>query len=330
MAGLAAIILTVAVPAFVSWATAAAASAAATMAALAPVVGPILAIGAAAAALYKAYQENFLGIRDVTDKVIKRVQDIIESVMNAVRTFWDRNGEQILAAARRVWEAIQSVIDHVTQQIQSIVQAFQAAFRGDWETFGEKLREVWDRGWQAILTVLKNLGQQILSAIQTLISNTIQAFRNTDWGEVGRAIIQGVAWGISASAHKIADAAKRAARAALDAAKGFLGIGSPSKAFLEVGANVSESFAQGIEGVMPDVAGAMQGLRSAIPDREMAVAGARAGRQGGLAMAGGRGGEINFNVTFGRDSVRSDDDIEEIMRRFEQILNVRGVRTWEV
>ena len=77
ISSIAAMILTVAVPAFVSWATAAGAAAATTIAALLPVIAPIVAIGAAAAALYAAWDSDFLGIR------------------TALTDFWDRYGEPI-------------------------------------------------------------------------------------------------------------------------------------------------------------------------------------------------------------------------------------------
>lgn len=78
------------------------------------------------------------------------------------------------------------------------------------------------------------------------------------------------------------------------------------------------------------VADAIQGL-PAMP--QMAFAPAMAG--GGMAapMGGGAGmGGAVYYITnqFGPGSVRSDDDIEEIARRQEQILVHRGVRSFEV
>lgn len=78
------------------------------------------------------------------------------------------------------------------------------------------------------------------------------------------------------------------------------------------------------------IAEAIQGL-PAMP--QLAFAPAMAG--GGMAapMAGGAGlGGVTYYITnqFGPGSVRSDDDIEEIARRQEQILVHRGVRSFEV
>jgi hypothetical protein len=63
MAGLAAALVFVVVPAFVAWAIAAGTAALATMTALAPIVLPIVAIGAAVGLLYKAWESDFGGIR---------------------------------------------------------------------------------------------------------------------------------------------------------------------------------------------------------------------------------------------------------------------------
>jgi hypothetical protein len=74
----------------------------------------------------------------------------------------------------------------------------------------------------------------------------IKWFSSVDWGSVGSNIAKGIADGISAGLHWLIDAAKKAAQAALDAAKGFLGIESPSKVFAGVGQNMMMGWAQGI------------------------------------------------------------------------------------
>src|SRR5690606_1344585 len=65
----------------------------------------------------------------------------------------------------------------------------------------------------------------------------------------------------------IADAARSAAQAALDAAKGFLGIASPSKVFAGIGGDMMAGMAQGIRAgvdlpamAMEDVAAGLERL----------------------------------------------------------------------
>ena len=71
----------------------------------------------------------------------------------------------------------------------------------------------------------------LLGKIPSMISQIKNAFTSVDWGGVGTNIIKGIARGLSDAAGAIVDAAKSAANKALDAAKSFLGIHSPSRVF---------------------------------------------------------------------------------------------------
>jgi hypothetical protein len=88
-------------------------------------------------------------------------------------------------------------------------------------------------------------------------------FKGKDWGSVGKNVVQGIANGITAGASLIANAAKAAARAAWEAAKGFFGIGSPSKLFQVVGHDVGEGLALGILESIGTVEGAVTQMLSA-------------------------------------------------------------------
>jgi hypothetical protein len=80
----------------------------------------------------------------------------------------------------------------------------------------------------------------------------------------------------------------------------------------------------------------LRGIADAIddlPDMEsqFSVSGRGGGGAASVMLAGGGGGGTYvIHNHFGVGSVRSDDDIEEIARRQEEILEVRGVRTWDV
>lgn len=72
---------------------------------------------------------------------------------------------------------------------------------------------------------------QLISKIPSIISQIKNAFTSVDWGSVGHNIIKGIASGLSSAAGAIVDAAKSAASKALESAKDFLGIHSPSRVF---------------------------------------------------------------------------------------------------
>lgn len=72
---------------------------------------------------------------------------------------------------------------------------------------------------------------QLISKIPSIISQIKNAFTSIDWGTVGSNIIKGIASGLKSAGGAIVEAAKNAAKSALNAAKDFLGIHSPSRVF---------------------------------------------------------------------------------------------------
>ena len=191
-----------------------------TAVALAPVVLPILAIIAALGLLYVAWQNNWGGIQEKT----------------AAFLAW------ITPAWNLVWGGIVAYFQFVWAQIKTIYEAFAAAFQGDWYTFGAKLREAWDRGWKAIVTVLSNAGKSIGEKISSLVTSAKEKFTNTDWGAVGKNIIRAMGNGMLSMLGWIADKARSVAQAAVDAAKGFLGIHSDSRVFGSIGRYSASGF----------------------------------------------------------------------------------------
>lgn len=205
------------------------------IAALAPVLLPIAAIIAVLALLYLAWKNNFGGI-----------QDKFAAFVAWLKPLWDA-----------LWKGLMVVFSYFAAQFKSLGEAFRAAANGDWTTFGAKIREIWDRAWGAVADVVRAW----LGGIRQTFMNNVNAILNMfriDWGEVGRNIIEGIANGITDSIDWIIDAAKKAAKAALDAAKGFLGIKSPSKVFqMQVGwqmaAGTAAGWEQGIDNLLMPV-----------------------------------------------------------------------------
>lgn len=77
---------------------------------------------------------------------------------------------------------------------------------------------------------IKSLFGSIGSTVKSLITKIKNPF-NIDWASIGRNIVNGIANGIRNFAGSIVSAAKSAAKKALNAAKSFLGIHSPSRVF---------------------------------------------------------------------------------------------------
>lgn len=102
-----------------------------------------------------------------------------------------------------------------------------------------------------LVSGIKSLATHPVTTIKGIITNIRGAF-NIDWGSIGKNIISGIAKGITASAGAIVSAAKNAAKKALDSAKSFLGIHSPSTVFRDqVGKNMALGMGVGFEKNIP-------------------------------------------------------------------------------
>lgn len=178
--------------------------------------------------------------------LINAIQAVITTVVGAIVAFWQNNWDLVQQIAQNTWDTIKTVVDAAMKVIEEVIKAISAAIRGDWEAFGEHLRSAFDAAWEAIKAICENAIETVRLIFERLITNVKNLFTQTDWGALGRAIIDGIAHGISSTAGKIAEAAKSAAKAALAAAKAFLGIKSPSQAFMQLGQLAGKGFALGL------------------------------------------------------------------------------------
>lgn len=98
---------------------------------------------------------------------------------------------------------------------------------------------------------IKSLFGSIGSTVKSLITKIKNPF-NIDWSSIGRNIVNGIASGIRNFAGSIVRSAKSAAKKALNAAKSFLGIHSPSRVFRDqVGKYMALGMGEGFEDNVP-------------------------------------------------------------------------------
>ncbi len=196
-----------------------------------PFLVPILAIIAIIALLAAAWKNNWGGIRDKTKAAVK----FIIGILNA---FWNR--------VKGLFKAGMAII-------RTIFERWSSAFSGGWTAFGEKMRKAWGMIWELIKKILSMAGSTILKIVGTLIKSVVNFFTKTDWKGVGINIVKGIGAGLKSMMGWIGNAARDVASAALSAAKGFLGIGSPSKAFGELGKFAAMGFGVGFSKAMSKV-----------------------------------------------------------------------------
>lgn len=179
LAGIAAIIVAVVVPAFIAWATAAYATAIANIAALAPILIPLALIGAAVALLYTAWNTNFLGIRDILTDVwnnyllpaFTAVQQWLSvAIPIALQATSNFINTVLIPAFNSVWSFIsQYVIPIFIAIVQVHIAAFKVALQA--------LANFWTNIlWPAIKVVYNFLNTYVIPLIKAIVNVTIAAF----------------------------------------------------------------------------------------------------------------------------------------------------------
>jgi phage-related protein len=265
--------------------------------AVAPIIAVFIAAVAIVVALRKAWESDFLGLRT-----------FILDTLEKITTWWAEHGDAIMAKAREIWEAVVAVFEWFKGIFTGIFDAFRLAFEGDWYGFGEKLREVWNEIWSKIAEIQYEVWEKIKSF-----------FQETDWGAVGRNILEGVARGIATGVYIIEQAARDAARAALEAAMGFLGIHSASReAMQQIGLPFVQGIGAGMEYALPSLVATAENTSA----RMLAAGSVEAMNAGAV---GGPGG-YQINNYFGADSVRSEEDIYRLTEEIDRSLSLRGLQ----
>jgi hypothetical protein len=224
-----------AISAIISIATALGPVFAAIGAALAGPVGIILAVIAVLALLYFAWKNNWGGIRDFGNEVWASIKAAFQAFTAFLRTLWENDFGGIRSYFEMVWKVI-----------TSIWKAISAAFRGDWTAFGQYLRQAWDAIWGFIIGRIQSALTTAVNIAQAIVNGIKAAFK-INWLELGKNIIDGILIGLKNGIQAVIDMAKKVAKAALDATKGFLGIESPSAAFAELGKFSGLGFTQGLQ-----------------------------------------------------------------------------------
>jgi hypothetical protein len=191
LAGLAAMLLVVVVPAFVSWAIAAGSAALATVVALAPVILIVTAVGVAVGLLYAAWESNFLGIRDIVTEiwntylspifntVVAWLQENIPIALQRLSDFWQNTLLPAIVVVRDYLAdvVIPMFVNFVTTTIASVNRGLQVlanfwtltlkpAVMGVYNFFKTYVIPLFD-AFAAVKMAAQNLAMRTLAAIWT-------------------------------------------------------------------------------------------------------------------------------------------------------------------
>jgi TP901 family phage tail tape measure protein len=247
-------------------------------------------------------------------KISQFIQEILPPLIEAIRSAWEGFIEPMLTNVmkrlmpflEKAWNFISTIISGALDFVMGIIKFFLHAITGDWDA-------AWGGLKQATIGVLKILKGifydgfmlvwETIKQVFGLIMDGLKQYIGL-WSDIGKNIIQGLISGITSMASAVVSAAKNVVKGALDAAKNFLGINSPSRVMMEIGSFTSEGFAKGIQDAA-DMArkasenmalGSVDGLSGAMSPGAMRSAGS------GM-MPASSGGGITIILQFQKESL---------------------------
>lgn len=175
---------------------------------------------------------------------------------------------------------IVSLVQQLANAVPKLVAAGYKILLGFLQGIANNIGKVVDTASKIIVNFLngisRNQGKIIDSGVKLIVSfinGMASAIRNNSaaMGAAGAnlasAIVEGMVRGLAAGVGVIADKAKGVALSALNAAKGALGINSPSKEFEKIGKFVNQGFIKGLTGSSRQgVQDAFKSLRDMVSD----------------------------------------------------------------
>lgn len=221
---------------------------------------------------------------------------------------WLSLGFVAAIAGLKAWQfAFETIFPAVLEVVKLILNAIitEVTFRM------QALVAIWTRGVEAVQDVMWSLEEFVTERIDKmkLAFTDIAA-----WVDIGEAIIGGVARGIYTAAGSLITAVLSVAMDAVDAAKTFLGIQSPSKLFAGIGEMTMEGFAEGIQNAAGVAASAMQSAMSQVSAPAVTMSAAAASASGNTYN-----NESNYNL-----NIQSSANTEPIMQDFKMLQALQG------
>lgn len=172
-------------------------------------------------------------IQRIIQQVLTTVQTIIAGAVSIITTLWNNFGNNILTFVQRVWGPVKQIIEGALTTIRGVVQTITALIKGDWSAVWDGIKQTVSGVWNVIQGVVKTA----IETIRALLGIGLEII-----GSIAKGAWNGI---------------KTAAGKAIDGVVGFfrdlpgriLGLlGNIGNAALEIGKTIMEKIKDGIVG----------------------------------------------------------------------------------
>jgi tape measure domain-containing protein len=189
-------------------------------------------------------------IQTVISTVMNVINSIISTVLAVVRGDWDAVWASIGNLASTVWNGIKNVVTAGLNSVSDIISSVLGVISNTWSNIWNSVKNIASNAWNGIINSVRNGVNNVANTVNGIGGKIRNAFSNAgSWlVSAGNNIIQGLINGIKGAIGNAVAAVKGAASSIINAAKGALGIHSPSRVFRdEVGKMIPAGLGVGVE-----------------------------------------------------------------------------------
>lgn len=199
------------------------------------------------------------GIQSVFSAVTGFFSSIFGAAVSAVQSAWSG----ITGFFSGIWSGVQSVFSSVASVLGGFFSSAASAVQSAWSGITGFFSGIWSGIQSVFSSVSSVLGGYFSSAASAVQSawNGVTSFFSNIWGRIrgvfsdatstflsiGRNIVNGIKNGISNAWSSLVSWVRGKFEGLVDSVLGLLGIHSPSRVFAEIGDQVMQGFAVGIE-----------------------------------------------------------------------------------
>lgn len=202
-------------------------------------------------------------VTNLANGILENLPTLISMAGNAITSFIGG----ILPMLPTVWQAgtdlLLKLVDGVVKNLPSIISAAGIAIGKFILVIGQNLPKILQTGIEILGKLASGLIQaipELVGKIPQIIRSIQDAFKDTDWLEVGKNIIRGIAGGLKNAGSMLWDAVKGILGNFKDNVLEFFGIHSPSRWGEYVGKMISLGFPRGVENNLNPFRNAMDKL----------------------------------------------------------------------
>lgn len=203
------------------------------------------------------------------------ITTVVNGIASALPSLIQKAGEVIVKFAGGILDNLPTILESGMTLLMNLVQGIANNLPAIVESAADIAKKLIitliEHGPQIAESGIKLIGQlvsgliraipKVVEAVFTLWKKIFEIWTGIDWLQLGKDLISGIANGVKNYASQLWNAIKDVCRGALNSAKNFFGISSPSKVMRDqVGKWLPEGMAVGIEDNIDVVSDAMQDL----------------------------------------------------------------------